>query len=1086
MNGNITQDGIRKDLEWMSRVGIGGVQNFDAALDTPQIVPERLAYMTPPWKEAFKFAVTTADQLGLEFAIAGSPGWSESGGPWVAPQNAMKKLVWSETVVDGGRRFAGALPLPPRTTGPYQTLPMQLGPAELTSSRKRPPPPTYYADVALLAYQLPAGAAGAAGAAVTVSTGDGAPIDPKLISDAAGPGVAVPRGRPDAPGSIVIAYDAPQTIRSATVYIPGGSMIVAGANVAPALEAQTEDGGWRKVSDIQPTDVPTTVSFPPVTARRFRLALRPGRFGGPALAIPPAAAGAAPAPAGPMGSFFFAREDRVSLFQLSAEPRVNRSEVKAGFAVVDDYYALDAQTGPDVEGVAPQSVIDLTGKLGVDGHLDWTPPPGRWKLLRLGYSLTGVTNHPATEEATGLEVDEYDGRAVRAYLETYLGTYQAVLGADLMGKRGLHAQVNDSPEVGPSNWTPELLNQFRRLRGYDPRPWMPTLTGEIVGSRRQSDAFLYDFRRTLADLIASEHYGTIAAVLHEHDMIGYGEALESFRPSLGDDLSMRRHADIPMAALWAYSPAAGPRGFMIADMKGASSVAHVYGQNLTAAESMTSFNAPWAYAPSDLKRYIDLEFANGVNRPVIHTSVHQPIDRAPGLSLGMHGQYLNRLDSWAEMARPWVDYMSRSAFLLQQGRNLADVAYFYGEEAPLISLFGAVPPADAPKRYAYDFVNADMVLHSLRLSKGGELVTPGGARYRALYLGGSSRRMTLPVLRRLAELAECGATIVGDAPESSPGLADDPAEFARLVKRLWSGSTVTRVGAGQVVAGRNVEASLQASGLTPDFAYEGALADSEVLFVHRRLPDGDVYFLNNRKARQEKITAHFRVSGKAPELWRAETGASTPISYRSEGAETVAMIDLGPEDAVFVVFRKAATTASRTIPESVWTRAQDIGGEWTLTFQPDRGAPASLQAKKLSPLNESPDPAIKYYSGTVTYRTEFVLPRAVHPGTPLMLDLGKVGDLAEVTLNGRQVGYAWKAPYRIDIGKAVRPGRNRLQIKVANLWVNRLIGDAQPGAKKVAFTVVPTYLANAPLRPSGLIGPVTLLTAEPSRPAARR
>jgi hypothetical protein len=1074
MNGNITQDGISKDLHWMSRVGLGGVQNFDAALMTPQIVPHRLAYMTPEWKDAFRFAVTTADQLGLEFAIAGSPGWSESGGPWVKPQDAMKKLVWSETVVEGGRPLDGALPQPPSVTGPYQAIPALTGGIDaMLSGTKPPPPPTAYGDTAVVAYRMADEPAPPTAAA---RTADGQAIDAKLLGDAAGPGVAVPLGTAEAPGAIIVEYPTPQTVRSATVFAPGSAMMFFGATLAPVLEAQDDSGDWRKVADIEAGTVPTTVSFAPVTARRFRLVLR---------AAPPARLSIGmdvPGVALPPFSFPAAKTAKVSLFQLSAEPKVNRAETKAGFDIARDYYALDAEVGPEVAGVAPGSVIDLTDKMGPDGRLRWTPPAGRWKVLRLGWSLEGTTNHPATREATGLEVDEYDGQAVRRYIETYLGSYEQVTGPELMGKRGLRAQVNDSTEVGPSNWTPAILEQFQKLRGYDPRPWLPALTGVVVGSRAQSDAFLYDFRRTLADLVSSQHYATIADAVHQHGMIEYGEALESERVVLGDDMAMRSHTDVPMSAMWAYNPKTGVDPVYLSDMKGAASVAHVYGQNLTAAESMTAAMAPWAFAPHDLKRYIDLEFASGINRPVIHTSVHQPVDdKVPGLSLMIFGQYFNRHETWAEMARPWVDYMARSAYLLQQGRNLADVAYFYGEEAPLIALYKKGPPADAPVRYAYDYVGPDALANQLSV-QGHELVARGGARYHALYLGGSSRRMTLAALRRLAELADAGATIVGTAPESSPSLKDDPAEFAALAHKLWSGGAVTEVGQGRVIASHDIEAVLKADGLSPDFSYSGAAPDSQILFVHRKLADGDIYYVDNRKARAERVEARFRVTGKAPEIWRADTGASRPASYRIEGGETVVPLDLGSEDAVFVVFRTPAKGPSRTVAETVWKPVGQVAGGWDLAFQPDRGAPASAHLAKLQPLSESADPGIKYFSGTVTYRTSFVLPRGAKPGAPLMLDLGDVGDIAEVRVNGRPVGYAWKAPWRVDIGRAAKPGRNTLEVKVADLWVNRLIGDAQRGVtKKITFTTMPTYKADAPLRPSGLIGPVTLLAPERSR-----
>jgi hypothetical protein len=1065
MDGNISQDGIAKDLAWMSRIGVGGLQNFDAALKTPQITQRRLSYMSPEWKDAFRFAVKTADHLDLEFGIAGSPGWSQSGGPWVSPPDAMKKLVWSELVLPGGVRFNGPLPAPPSVTGPYQTLPRP--PSNDAYGQAEQEPPRWYGDTAVVAYRL---AEIAEPAPPRLSTGEDQAIDPALLADPNGPGVAAPRGA----SSILIEYDAPQTIRSAVAFLPGGTTrVLPIALYAMTLEAQDEAGAWRKVALIESARVPTTVSFEPVTARRFRLTGRPVA---PAGARPPpplpglAPAAPSPAPPSPRPGV------RLTQLQLLAEPRINRFEAKAGFWIVNDYYALDGQVGSDVEGAPPSSVIDLTGRVTADGRLDWTPPPGRWKVLRLGASLVGTTNHPATKEATGLEVDEYDGAAVGRYIDTYLGQYAQITGPDLMGRRGLRAQVNDSTEVGASNWTPAMLDQFQRLRGYDPRPWLPALTGVVIGSRAKSDAFLYDFRRTLADLVASQHYGVIAKAVRHRGMIQYGEALESFRMSLGDDMAMRRHADIPMAALWAYDRASGPDPAFLGDMRGAASVAHVYGQNLVAAESMTSIDRPWRFAPADLKPYVDLEFINGVNRPVIHTSVHQPVDdKIPGLSLMTHGQYFTRHETWAEMARPWVDYMARSAYLLQQGRNHADVAWFYGEEAPIVSLYKTGAPAGTPKRYAFDYANADVVLNQLSVAADGALTTRGGARYRVLYLGGSSQRMTLAVLDKLASLVERGATVVGVAPQASPSLADDPMRFADGVARLWSGAAVTRLGKGRVIASQDVEAALTGLGLGPDFAYQSSAPDAEILFTHRVLADGELYFLSNRKARAEAIQARFRVTGKAPEIWRADTGAISPVSYRVEGGETLVDLDLTADEAVFVLFRKSAKARRVDLAKHDWKPLLQLNQAWTLGFQAKRGAPPSTRLDTLASLTDNADPGIKYFSGVVTYRTAFTLPRGSRPGAPLMLDLGQVGDIAEVRINGRAVGYAWKAPYRLDIGKAIRPGPNQLEVKVANLWINRLIGDAQPGAAKITWTSDPTYLPTATLRPSGLIGPVTLL-----------
>ncbi|MET0180665.1 MAG: glycosyl hydrolase, partial [Novosphingobium sp.] len=458
--------------------------------------------------------------------------------------------------------------------------------------------------------------------------------------------------------------------------------------------------------------------------------------------------------------------------------------------------------------------------------------------------------------------------------------------------------------------------------------------------------------------------------------------------------------------------------------------------------------------------------------PVVHTSVHVPTDaKKPGLALGMFGQYFNRNESWAELAKPWIDYLARNSLMLQQGRNVADIGYFHGEEAPLTALYQKQPIASAPKTYAYDFVNADALLSALT-NDGNELVTPGGARYRALYLGGSSRKMTLPVLRKLAELVAGGATVIGFRPEANPSLAGDAAEFKALADKLWPASEDK-----PVIETSDVEAALRSLGVKPAFTYTGSQPDSAIPFVHRKLADGDSWFLVNQKDRTETIEARFRVTGKAAELWRAETGESEPLGYRIEGGQTVVPLTLAADEAVHIVFRKPAQADALAIEKRKPAGLATLSGPWTVAFQPGRGAPARATFAELKPLDENAAGGIKYFSGIATYTRDFTAPREWRPGQTLWLDLGEVRELAEVRVNGELAGAPWHAPYRVDIGRVTKPGRNRLEIKVANLWVNRLIGDAQPGATKITWTAQPTYRPDAPLRRSGLIGPVRLLGA---------
>ncbi len=1083
MNGNISKDGIAKDLAWMKRVGIGGLQNFDADLMTPQIVDKRLVYMTPEWKDAFAFAASEADRLGLELAIAASPGWSETGGPWVKPEDGLKKLVWSELTVKGGKPFKGKLAPPPQTTGPFGSLAPAKGIAEMMGSKQSKKPPQHYGEVKVLAFPV---TETAELVPVAARDGLGTVLDAPRLADAdLANGVDLAPDKSGKSPAIVFDYGKSVTARTVSLFAPGAAMMFVGALFSPRLEASDNGTDWRKVIDLETSQTTATYSFAPVTARYFRVEFLPKTD-----IQPLQMGGAAPGTVmggnmmGDMSKAFGGKPMTVGDLRLFGVPRVDRYETKAGFAIAQDYFALTGQSD-GASGVAPASVMDLTDKLKADGALDWTPPRlpngGQWRVLRLGHSLLGTTNHPAPPEATGLEVDKFDGDAVRRYLEHYIGMYRDASGG-LIGKRGVQAILTDSIEVGAANWTPKMIEQFKRLRGYDPTPWMPALTGVLIGNREDSDRFLFDYRRTLADLMASEHYGTVAKVAHEHGLKVYGEALEDKRPSLGDDMQMRRYADIPMAAMWTHTRKDGPKLTYLADIKGAASVAHIYGQNLVAAESMTAALNPWAYGPADLKRVIDLEFVTGVNRPVIHTSVHVPVeDKKPGLSLFIFGQYFNRNESWAELATPWVDYLSRNSLMLQQGRNHADVAYFYGEEGPLTGLYGEKAVADAPKLYAYDFINADALNDALS-NDGNDLVAKGGARYRVIYLGGSSRKMTLATLKRLAVLVEGGVTLVGLKPETDPGLGGNMAEFSALVAKLWPGRVNASMreigtvrGKGRVIASTDIEAVLATIGVAPDFRFTGGQEGAAIPFAHRKLADGESYFIVNQKERTETIEAHFRVAAKLPELWRAETGKSEPLSYRTENGETIVPLTLRGDEAVHIVFRKSTLGESLAIKKLEPVALAELTGAWNVTFQQGRGAPAAATFAKLAPLDENADAGIKYFSGIATYVQDFTTPKGWKAGQPLWLDLGEAREVAEVRINGKLAGHAWHAPYRIDIGAAAKTGKNRLEIKVANLWVNRLIGDAQPGAQKLTWSAMPTYRADAPLRRSGLIGPVMLL-----------
>lgn len=1075
MNGNISKEGIKLDLEWMHRSGLAGFQNFDAALQTPQVVDHRLAYMTPEWKDAFRYAIGLGDQLGLEMAIAGSPGWSESGGPWVPAAQGMKKYVWSETTIEGGKPFSGMLAHPPEITGAFQNIGIRdvLG---TTDDGKKPL--QFYADSAVVAYRKPASDVPIDSLHPKMSASSGSP-DFALLTDGDFEQAAkVPIPAVGQNAWIQYEFDSPQTMRAVT-YVPKDpnriQEMITGTGVPERTLDASEDGvNFHEIAKLPGGDAPEhTVSFAPVTAKYFRVTFKRTPPPPPpawAAGIDPSSFGIKLPPP--------ATDYEIAELVLHPGPRVNHWEEKAAFVPEPDLYEFATPAGSGGDAIAKADIVDLTSKMKPDGTLDWTPPSGQWVVLRFGYSLLGITNHPATAEATGLEVDKMDRRFVKDYFEKYLDSYKETLGPDEMGKKGIRYVINDSWEAGSQNWTDHMIDQFKKRRGYDPIPWMPVLTGQVVESAQASDRFLWDFRKTIADLIADEHYGELEDVLHERGMAHYGESHESGRAFVADGMEVKKFNEIPMSAMWTQSPGVNNEQYGYnADDRESASVAHIYGQNIAAAESMTAAAAPWAWSPATLKPTADQEFLNGINRFVIHESAHQPLvgdHKAPGMTLGPFGQWFNRNETWADQAGAWVNYLARTSYLLQQGKFGADLVYFYGEDSNLTAIFDKKSP-DVPAGYGFDYVNADALIHELHVVNG-RIETKGGMSYRVLGLDAYGQHMSLPVLRAIHQLVENGAVVAGAKPTDDPSLSDDQAEFKKLNDELFGdGSGSHKIGKGTVYAGQNLADVFQALNVAPDFDYTKPENDTRLEFVHRKLNDGDLYFVDNRGDNGRKVDATFRVSGKEAELWHPETGTSEPVSFKIADGRTTVPLDLEPWGSVFVVFRKSTSTTGRDVSAGEKKEVATLDGSWKVSFQPDRGAPASITLDQLTSWSDNSDPGVKYFSGTGTYNKTFdVSATSLGKGSQVWIDLGDVKNLAEVTINGKSVGIVWHAPYRVNVTSALKTGSNELIVKVTNAWVNRLIGDQQPGAQTYTFADVKPYRANSPLLSSGLLGPVSV------------
>jgi hypothetical protein len=542
---------------------------------------------------------------------------------------------------------------------------------------------------------------------------------------------------------------------------------------------------------------------------------------------------------------------------------------------------------PDVPAeavIVRDKVADLTAAMGQDGHLAWNVPAGKWTLLWFGHTSTGRTNHPAPEAGRGLECDKLSKEAV----ETHFTGLMAKLCTDVapLGGKTLVATHIDSWEIGSQNWTPGFREEFQRRRGYDLLPYMPVLTGRVVTGAEVSERFLWDLRQTISELLLDNYASAMAELAHRH---GLRLTIEAYGDGPFDDLAFAGRADEPMGEFWSW-----PTSGTIWSCTEMASAAHVYGKPIVGAEAFTATNQErWLGHPGNVKAIGDLAFCEGINRLVFHRYALQPwLSARPGMSMGPWGLHYERTQTWWEQSAAWHEYLARCQWLLQQGRFVADVCYLMPEGAPR-----SFRPSPSLRRapYNYDGCPAEVVLTRMQV-RNGRLILPDGPSYRVLVLS-DAETMTPTLLRKVRELVDAGATVIGTRPKRSPSLSGFPqcdAEVQALAEELW--------GRGKILADRTPEQVLTEQGVPPDFAAEGPLHA-----IHRILPgEVDVYFVANGSPRSVDASCTFRISGQSPELWWPDTGRIEPAAaYREQTGATTLPIRLDPAGSVFVVFRGA-------------------------------------------------------------------------------------------------------------------------------------------------------------------------------------
>jgi hypothetical protein len=932
------------------------------------------------------------------------------------------------------------------------------------------PAETYYGDSAVIAFRTPTDETLMEDLKPKVTTSAGEINPAILMDDVLGTSANIVAG-PE--GVAWVQYEFAQPIKARAV------TLIAGGRGVPFGQLQVSDDGtnFRSIVElpgaVQYRAGPLKTYAFPVTTTRFVRVRMTAAAPGPDLVInqtPPQAT----------------NTYSLSEFIVHTGARVDRWEEKAGFNFFYDYQVAPTPPVPAESLIQPAEVIDVTSKMDKDGTLNWEVPPGKWTILRMGYSLVGSKNRPATPAGSGLEVDKLNPVHVEAYFHGYMDPIEKALGP-LVGKT-LRYMMMDSWEAGMQNWTDDMLEQFQKRRGYDARPYLPALAGRVVGSADVSDRFLWDFRRTIADLIAEAHYGKMAELLRQKGMGIYGEAPGVSMEILEDTLLTKSKVEIPMGEFWLGKMHPAPEYYV--DVRMAASAAHIYGKQFVATESFTGggYDAPATY-----KNLADYWFAQGVNRIVFHSSAQQPLDTKPGNT--MVGTHFNRNITWAEQARPVVTYFSRNSYLLSQGLFVADLAYLLNEGAPSSQPFwGAGLQPAPPEGYDYDTINADVLLNRAAVSADGRLVLPDGMSYRVLVLP-QADRIRPELLKKIRELVAGGVTVIGPKPVSSPslqgGYPNADAEVQALANEIWGDlDGVQRnkhfYGKGLVTWGLPPAQVLELLKIPRDAEFAGPL-DSNYVWIHRRTNNADIYFVANRTDGAKDLQARFRVNGREAELWHPDTGVIEPAGYSIESNRTTVPLHLAERESVFVVFRQATSNLSRTLPPAASTTLATVSGPWDVSFPPNWGAPAKIQLAKLESWTANTNEGVKYFSGTATYTKSLRAPAAwFRPGTKVMLDLGSARDIAEVFVNGKSVGTLWKPPYRVDVTGALKAGANQIEVKVTNEWTNRQIGDrsvaperqvlSRGGARRGGrgggggFGNVPT------LAEAGLLGPVTVVS----------
>ncbi|NGM64536.1 glycosyl hydrolase [Sphingobacterium sp. SGR-19] len=1077
MHASYSKEGITADLQAMAENNIAGAYftPIKAKTDPPLFEPAAET-LTPEWWEMFRHLVAEAKRYGIQIAMFPNDGFATAGGPWITPEKSMQKVVYADTTITVNRPGKVNIPLPQ--------------PEKLHN---------YYEDIQLFAIPIPKKYRRSDEESPRVTSSYDEDIQHLAQKD------NDRRFATSQPGWIQYAFEQPfpcnavKVDRRANNYGSNRLKILVsndGVNFDELMQLKSPRTGWLD------WDNGVTHTIPYTEAKYFRFVFDPTNF-------EPGAEDLDAAKWKPSINLI-----GITLFE---EPRVHQYEGKIG-----EIWRVSLPT--DERDVNPAYVMDSEKAItlnptAVQGEeLTTELPAGNWKILRIGHTTTGHKNETAGA-GKGLECDKLNAETVAFQFEQWFGKAYEMVGREL-AKDVLTVYHIDSWESGSQNWTKQMPQEFRTRRGYDLTTYLPVLAGYIVNSVGESEAFLHDFRETIADLLQEKGYQTLR---QKSDEYGVEFTAEMTAPvMLSDGMEHFGWADRPMGEFWFRSPSHDKPN----DILDATSGGHIYGKNNIMAEAFTQIRMEWDEHPRLLKSLQDRNFALGINSLVYHVYVHNPwMDRKPGMTLDGIGLYFQRDQTWWKPGKAWVDYAIRAQQLLQTGKPVRDIAVFIGEEMPRRSILpdrltNTLPgiigesrvdrtdslmrnegwpaqkiasvttsanmynPADwvDPLRgYAYDSFNPDVLLNQAKVVDG-NVVFADHIAYRLLVVPGqhllnpTPNHFSLAVLQKFADLAEQGASVLfKEKPTHIHGIVakQDSIAFQKIVDKLFSdmqmadGLQYKALGKGKVYLGVYHADSFDPLGIKEDVIIDNK-NNASISWNHRHFDGGDSYFVANQDSVQRKASLSFRATASNIYLYDVLQDRLLPVSSVQKDNRTELNIVFEPFQSFFVLFSESQLN----LPDWEVVKVETLKGEWNLQLADVKHEPIKQQHPDFWTTSVVDD--VRYHSGMGSYSLTFNQPKKIGEQR-VTLKLERVESLAEIVLNGKEVGVIWTNPLEIDVTDYLTRGKNKLEVRVYNTWGNRFGYESrhEPAERLIQTIATPKYLKD--LQKSGLQGDVQLI-----------